>query len=56
VHYVVLEWLGEDLAIRSSEMVAAHLLNEPGAAAFGSSGAMPESLAVAYGMEDAVHA
>jgi hypothetical protein len=40
-----LEWLGEDLAVRSGEIIPAHWLNEPGAeaSASGSSGAVPES-------------
>jgi hypothetical protein len=52
-----LEHLGEGLAVRSGEMVAAHWLDEPGveASASGSSGAAPESLVIAYGMEDVVH-
>jgi hypothetical protein len=58
VHSVRLEWLGEGLAIRSGETVAAHWLDEPRAeaSAFGSTGAAPESSVIAYGMEDAVHA
>jgi hypothetical protein len=58
VHSMRLERLGEGLDIRSGETVAAHWLNEPGAeaSASGRSGAAPESLVVAYGMEDVVHA
>jgi hypothetical protein len=58
VHSVRLERLGEGLAIRSGEMVATHWVDElvAEASAFGSSGAMPESLVIAYGMEDVVHA
>jgi hypothetical protein len=50
--------LGEGLAGCSSQTVATHWLDEPGveASASGSSGAMPKSLVVAYGMEDIVHA
>jgi hypothetical protein len=50
--------LGEGLAVCSGETVAAHWLNEPGAEASASRslGAVPESLVVAYVMEDAVHA
>jgi hypothetical protein len=53
-----LEWLGEGFAIHSGEMVAAHWVDEPmaEASAFGSSGTTPESLVVAYGMEDTIHA
>jgi hypothetical protein len=49
--------LGEDRAACSSEMVAAHWLDEPGAEASASesSGAVPESSVVAYGMKDTVH-
>jgi hypothetical protein len=55
---VRLERLGEGLAIRSAETVAAHWVDEPlaEASASGSSDAMPESSVVAYGMEDTVHA
>jgi hypothetical protein len=58
VHYVRLERLGEGLAIRSTETVAAHWVDEPlaEASASGSSDAMPESSVIAYGMEDIVHA
>jgi hypothetical protein len=58
VHSMRLEWLGEGLAVCSGETVAAHWLNEPGAEASASRslGAVPESLVVAYVMEDAVHA
>jgi hypothetical protein len=58
VHSVRLERLGEDLAVRSSKMVAAHCVDEPvaEASASGSSGATPKSLVVAHGMEDTVHA
>jgi hypothetical protein len=58
VHSTRLEWLGEGFAIRSGEMVAAHWVDEPvaEASAFGSSGTAPESLVVAYGMEDTIHA
>jgi hypothetical protein len=50
--------LGEDLAVHSGEMVAAHWLDEPGDEASGSgcSGAAPESSVIAYGMLDAIHA
>jgi hypothetical protein len=50
--------LGEGLAIRSREMVVAHWVNErvAEASASGSSGAVPESSVVAYGMKDVVHA
>jgi hypothetical protein len=44
VHSVRLERLGEGLAVRSSETVAAHWVDEPVVEAF------------AYGMEDVVHA
>jgi hypothetical protein len=55
---VRLEWLGEGLAVRSGKMIAAHWVNEPVAkvSASRSLGAAPESLVVAYGMEDIVHA
>jgi hypothetical protein len=55
---VRLERLGEGLAVCSGETVAAHWHDEPGAegSASGSSGAAPESLVVAYGMKDAIHA
>jgi hypothetical protein len=58
VHFVRLERLGEGLAGCSGETVAAHWHNEPGAegSASGSLGAVPESLVIAYGMEDAIHA
>jgi hypothetical protein len=58
VHYVMLERLCESLAVRSSEMVAAHWVDEPVAedSAYGSSNAAPKSLVIAYGMEDVVHA
>jgi hypothetical protein len=58
VHYVRLEWLGEGLAIRSGEMVAAHWVNEPVAEAYasGSSDAAPKSLVIEFGMEDDLHA
>jgi hypothetical protein len=57
VHYVRLEWLGEGLAVRSGETVAAHWVGEPvaEASASGSSGAAPESLVIAYGMEESMH-
>jgi hypothetical protein len=53
-----LEQLGEDLVVHSGKTVATHWLDEPGAEAStsGSSGAMPESSVIAYGMEDVVHA
>jgi hypothetical protein len=41
---VRLEWLGEGFAVRSSETVAAHWVNEPAVEAS------------AYGMEGVVHA
>jgi hypothetical protein len=52
-----LEQLGEDRAACSSEMVAAHWLDEPRAEASASksSGAVLESSVVAYGMKDTVH-
>jgi hypothetical protein len=55
---VRLERLGEGLAVRSGEMVATHWVDEPVAevSASGSSGTAPESLVVAYRMEDVVHA
>jgi hypothetical protein len=58
VHSVRLERLGEGLAVHSGETVAAHWLDEPRAeaSASGSSGAAPESLVIAYGIEDAIHA
>jgi hypothetical protein len=58
VHFVRLEWLGEGLAVRSGETVAAHWVDEPVAEspASGSSGTAPKSLVIAYGMEDALHA
>jgi hypothetical protein len=58
VHYVRLERLGEGLAVCSGETVAAHWVNEPvaEASASGSSGTVPGSSVIAYGMEDAVHA
>jgi hypothetical protein len=58
VHSVRLEWLGEGLVVHSGETVAAHWLDELGAEAstFGSLSAAIESLVVAYGMEDVVHA
>jgi hypothetical protein len=58
VQYVRLERLGEGLAGCSSQTVATHWLDEPGveASASGSSGSMPKSLVIAYGMEDIVHA
>jgi hypothetical protein len=57
VHSVRLEWLGEGLTIHSGEMIATHWVDEPVAEASvsRSSGATPESLVVAYGMEDAIH-
>jgi hypothetical protein len=53
-----LERLGEGLAVRSGETVAAHWANEAVAEAFacGGSGAVPESSVIAHGMEDVVHA
>jgi hypothetical protein len=50
--------LGEDLAVCSSEMVAAHWVDEPVAEASTSEslGTLPESSIVAYGMEDVAHA
>jgi hypothetical protein len=56
VHFGRLEWLGEGLAVCFGETVAAHWVDEPVASASGSSGAAPESLVVAYGMENVVHA
>jgi hypothetical protein len=58
VHSVRLEQLGEGLAVRSGEMVAAHWVDEPVVEAFasGSLDAVPESSVVEYGMEDTVHA
>jgi hypothetical protein len=58
VHYVRLERLGEDLTVHSCETVAAYWVDEPvaEASASGSSGAVPESYVIAYGMEHAVHA
>jgi hypothetical protein len=58
VHFGRLEWLGEGLVVCFGETVAAHWVDEPvaEASASGSSGAVPKSLVVAYGMEDAVHA
>jgi hypothetical protein len=58
VHSVRLERLGKNLAVHSGETVAIHWVDEPvaEASASGSSGAAPENLVVAYGMEDAVHA
>jgi hypothetical protein len=58
VHSVRLERLGEGLAVRSGETVAAHWVGEPlaEASASGSLGVAPKSLVIAYGMEDAVHA
>jgi hypothetical protein len=55
---VRLERLGEDLAVRSGEMVAAHSVDEPVAEASASEslGAVPESSIIAYRMEDVVHA
>ncbi len=53
-----LEQLGEGLTVRSCETVAAYWVDEPvaEASASGSSGAVPESSVIAYGMEDVVHA
>jgi hypothetical protein len=58
VYSVRLERLGENLAVRSGEMVAAHWVDEPVAEASTSrsSCAAPKSSVVAYGMEDDVHA
>jgi hypothetical protein len=58
VHSMRLERLGEGLAVRSGKTIAAHWIDEPRAeaSASGSSGAVPESSVVAYGMEDTVHA
>jgi hypothetical protein len=55
---VRLEWLGEGLAVRSGETVAAHWVDETvaEASASGSSSVVPENSIVAYGMEDVVHA
>jgi hypothetical protein len=55
---VRLEWLGEDLAVRSGETVAAHWLDEPRAeaSAFGSSSATPESSVAASETEGAARA
>jgi hypothetical protein len=49
--------LGEGLVVRSGEMVAAHWVDESVAEAStsGSLGVAPESLVIAYGMEDVVH-
>jgi hypothetical protein len=57
VHSGRLERLGEGLVVRSGEMVATHWVDEPvaEASASGSSGVVPESSVVAYGMEDVVH-
>jgi hypothetical protein len=57
VHSVRLERLSEGLAIRSGKTVAAHWVDEPVAkpSASGSSDIAPESLIIAYGMEDDVH-
>jgi hypothetical protein len=53
-----LERLGEGLAVRSGETIAAHWVNEPVAEASPSVslGATPECSIVAYGMGDGVHA
>jgi hypothetical protein len=53
-----LEWLGEGLAVRSGVIVAAHWVDEPvaKASASGSLDIASESLVIAYGMEDIVHA
>jgi hypothetical protein len=53
-----MERLGKGLVVCSGETVAAHWVDEPVAEAStsGSLGAATESLVVAYGMEDAVHA
>jgi hypothetical protein len=58
VHSVRLERLGNGLAIPSGEMVATHWVDElvVEASASESSDTTPESLVVAYGMEDVVHA
>jgi hypothetical protein len=50
--------LDEGLAVRSGETVAAHWVDDPVAevSTSRSSGVAPESLVVAYGMEDIVHA
>jgi hypothetical protein len=58
VHSGRLEWLGEGLAVRSGDTVAAHWVDEPAAeaTASGSSGVAPKSSVVACGMEDTVHA
>jgi hypothetical protein len=58
VHSRRLERLGEGLAVRSGETVAAHWVDEPMAKAstFGSSGTALKSSVVAHGMEDNVHA
>jgi hypothetical protein len=55
---VRLERLGEGLAVRSGETVAAHWVDVPmaKASASGSSGTVPESSVIAYGMEVVVHA
>jgi hypothetical protein len=58
VHSMRLEHLDQGLAICSGKMVAAHWVDElvAEASASGSSDTSPESLVVAYGMEDVVHA
>jgi hypothetical protein len=50
--------VGEGLAVHSGKTVVAHWVDEPvaEASAFGSSGVVPESSIIAYGMEDAVYA
>jgi hypothetical protein len=54
----MLERLGEGLAVRSGKTIAAHRVDEPmaDASSSGSLGTEPESLIIAYGMEDVVHA
>jgi hypothetical protein len=58
VHSVRLEQLGEGHAVRYGETVAAHYVDEPVAEASASKSLVtaPESLVVAFGMEDVVHA
>jgi hypothetical protein len=48
----------EDLTVRSGETIAAHQLDEPEAktSASRSSGVVPKSSVLAYGMEDVVDA
>jgi hypothetical protein len=55
---VRLERLGEDLVVRSGEMIDAHWIGEHVAEASASrpSSITPKSSVIAYGMEDDVHA